>query len=92
VTAALALASITLAACNPSSARFVELDQLNPEERACFEKVTTFPKNVKRLTEKQAFDLIVQLKRSELEKNGCGQTVIAKWDAYATAAREANVK
>jgi hypothetical protein len=82
---------VLLAACNPSSTRFVELAELPAELRECFDRVVVAPK-AKRLTERQVVQLIADLRRSELEKAGCGKSAVAFYDAYAEAAREANVK
>lgn len=76
----------TLSACNGSSAsvKFVELPDVPRDVRQCFHRLVPEP-TAKTMSTKQVMSLIVELRRSELEKAQCGTRVISMWDDYRSA-------
>jgi hypothetical protein len=85
---------LLLAACLPillqacvTSSKFVEPPAIPADLRECFDRLVAAPERGA-LTEKRVVRLIRDLRRSELEKAGCGDRVIALWDDYAAAARD----
>ena len=79
----LVLMSLPLGGCLTSS-RYAEFDAVPQDVRACFDRVVAAPalKRGERLTQKRTFQLIADLRRSELEKAGCGKRVVGMWDDY----------
>lgn len=59
--------------------------------RDCFERLVEAPAP-SRMNERRVVKLIVELRRSELEKAGCGDRVVGIWDGYAAAVRAAKAK
>lgn len=75
----------TLAACNQSSSvKFVELPGVPSDVRECFTRLVPAPK-AKTMTSKEVFNLISELRRSELEKAQCGSRVVSMWEDYRAA-------
>lgn len=74
----------TLAACKDSSVKFVQLPGVPDDVKECFTRLVPAPK-AKTMTSKEVFNLIAELRRSELEKAQCGSRVIEMWEDYRTA-------
>jgi hypothetical protein len=78
----------TLAACNDSSSvRFVQLPGVPEDVKECFERLVPAPK-AKKMTSKEVFSLISELRRSELEKAQCGSRVVSLWEDYRAAYKD----
>lgn len=62
----------------------MELPDVPRDVRQCFERLVPAPK-AQTMTTKQVMTLIVDLRKSELEKAQCGKRVISMWEDYRTA-------